>query len=138
MLGVQSFTENKNLSAAALRLDGCRSWPTVKDLVLLDHPGAFHRLPSTLLLFLLRTLFSFSCLFVAGIEVGSSMDSFITTGTLSYTSLSIFCTFAGANVGAKEYKLVEKSAEIFTFALLTDTFGAVSVAFHVFPRALIS
>lgn len=41
MLGVQSITENKNLSAEALRLDVRRSWLTAKGLVLVGAPRSF-------------------------------------------------------------------------------------------------
>lgn len=126
MLGVQSITENKNVPAESLPLDLRHSWPTAKGLVLVGAPGAFHRLPSLLLLSLLRTLFSSYCLFVAG--AGSSLDGFIATETLS-TSLSIFYTLAGAILGSKKYKL-------FTFALLTDTFGVGSVLFHIFTHGI--
>lgn len=66
----------------------------------------------------------------------SSLDGFIATGTLCIL-LSIFCTFAGANLSAEKRKLVEKTADIFTFVLLTDTFEMASVVFHIFTPAFI-
>lgn len=110
MFGVQSITENKNLSAEALRLDVRRSWLTAKGLVSVGTPGAFHQLPPTLLLFLLRTLFFSNC-------PGSPHCRCRRRFLIGHTLLSIFCMWTRANISTKKCTFVLKSMDSFTFVL---------------------